>query len=92
MNDREMKRLLDKMHASADSVLCAEEHLQDDEYAEDTEILTQAQELKDKSALRLARVTSEFIKEIIKRRHKTGNFQYPLEPFDEYPNAGRTSS
>jgi len=92
MNDREIKHLMDKMHASAGGVLCAELHLQDDEFAEDAEILAQAQELKDKSALRLARVTSEFIEEIIKRRHKTGNFQYPFEPFDEYPNIDRTSS
>lgn len=86
MNDQEMKHLLDKMHASSDGVLSAELHLQEDSIADNAENLTLAQELKDKSSLRLAKCTSEFIEELIKRRHKTGNFQYPFPPIDESPN------
>ncbi|WP_306261348.1 hypothetical protein [Pararhizobium sp. IMCC21322] len=85
MNDRDMKLLLDKMHASSDSVLSADNFSK--EVADDAEILAQAQELKDQSGLRLAQCTSEFIQELIARRHKTGNFQYPFPQFDEFPNA-----
>ncbi|MBL1422556.1 MAG: hypothetical protein COC24_018780 [Alphaproteobacteria bacterium] len=78
MNNSEMMHLLDQMHSASDGVHIAENHLNDSEYENDTDILIMAQELKDKSALRLANITSDLLAEIIKRRHAMGDFQYPF--------------
>lgn len=92
MDDREMKHLMDCMHSSAGAVISGHDLSNDPEYKKDPEALKLAQKCYDEGALRLAKLYGEFIEEIIKRRHETGNFQYPFEPFDEYPNAGRSSS
>lgn len=78
MKNSEMKHLLDQMHSATDGVQGAEELLNDPENKNDVYTLNIAQELKDKCAIRLANLTSEFLTEIVKRRHKTGNFQYPF--------------
>lgn len=78
MNNSEMNHLLDQMHSASDSVHIAENHLNDSEYENNVDILAMAQELKDKSAIRLANITSDLLAEIIKRRRETGDFQYPF--------------
>jgi len=84
MNDRQMKRLMDMMHSSSGAVINAHDILNDPDCAGNEEILEEARKLHEESAFRLALVVDAFIKETIDRRHKTGNFQYPFPPFDEY--------
>ena len=89
LSDRGMKSLLDCMESASAGVLGAEGFLNDPEFADDPSNKAEALELKNQSAVRLAKHTSEFIAELIKRRHATHNFQYPFEPFDEYPAHGQ---
>lgn len=83
MNDRQMKHLMDRMHTLSGSIINAHEAL--NEPGEDNqEVIEMAERLKGESSLLLAEICSRFINEIIDRRHETGNFQYPFEPFDEW--------
>ena len=92
LSDRGMKNLLDCMESASAGVLGAEGFLNDPEFADDPSNKAEALELKNQSAVRLAKHTSEFIAELIKRRHATHNFQYPFEPFDEYPAHGQAEA
>jgi hypothetical protein len=89
LSDRGMKNLLDRMESASAGVLGAEGVLNDPEFAADPINKAEALALKNQSAVRLAKHTSEFIAELVKRRHATQNFQYPFEPFDEYPAHGQ---
>ena len=89
MNDRQMKRLMDMMHASSGAVINAHAILHDPDSASDMELRDMALKLQEESAFRLALVVDTFIQETIDRRHKTGNFQYPFPPFDEWGPASR---
>ncbi len=89
MNDRQMKRLMDMMHSSSGAVINAHDILHDPEYTDDQELRDMALKLHEESAFRLALVVESFIQETIDRRHKTGNFQYPFPPFDEWDPASR---
>lgn len=84
MNDRQMKRLMDMMHSSSGAVINAHAILHDPDSADDQELREMALKLHEESAFRLALVVDAFIQETIDRRHKTGNFQYPFPPFDEW--------
>lgn len=92
LSDRGMKSLLDRMESASAGVLGAEGFLNDPEFADDPSSKAEALELKNQSAVRLAKHTSEFIAELIKRRHATQNFQYPFEPFNEYPTSGQAEA
>ena len=79
MNDHEMKRLMDSMHAAAGAVVESHKCMNDPDYIADPEVLALAKKCYEDGALDLARTYTTFINEIIDRRHATGNFQYPFE-------------
>lgn len=58
------------------------------DWRDDDGLLKDARACHDEASFRLALVTLEFIQEMINRRHQTGNFQYPFEPFDEWGQNG----
>jgi hypothetical protein len=84
MNDRQLKRLMDMMQSSAGCVITGHDIMHSPDTRDDPELRDFARECHDEGAFHLALATWKFIEEMIKRRHQTGNFQYPFEPFDEW--------
>mgnify|MGYP000058615994 CR=1 FL=1 len=83
LTDREMKHLMDCMHTCSGSVIFAHNTLNDPD-EDNAELLEMTEKLKEEHSLKLARGYNTFIYEFIDRRHASGNFQYPFEPFDEW--------
>lgn len=80
MNDQQMKQLMFMMETSAGSVITGHSCLNDPDYLSNPEARKLAEKCFEEGALRLALCYSEFYTEIIERRLKSGNFQYPFEP------------